>query len=292
MSGDMGGRSAALSRKPVPAPGHTAARRQAGRICLGHALGGKNNPRDVHAVEEAVRIAAGESRLEPRDPAVPDAVFRAETLLGAIPRPVYAFVGDLHPELGSVGLIISRRWSERATQGVTRCDSGGLACGAGGFQFIETAIRDDALRSLSTPVTFAADDWDDRFAEEVSESYPEPAAYVDGAIPETAHWGDPRAECLTRTLERDRTTGSDVCDRRLWTWEVRLDEAPEPSEIEALVVSHGAKSHLHTLVTREGLQVPLHVKVLAGSNSHSGIEHWFSAPTVREAFFEAEDTPS
>jgi len=95
------------------------------RVRLGHTLGDRSSSADDSAVCLAVAVANGDTRLEPRLPVDPTAVLGAEFLLGAIPRPVYAFVGSLHPDLGCVGLVLSRTWASRSVQGVTRCDSGG-----------------------------------------------------------------------------------------------------------------------------------------------------------------------
>jgi hypothetical protein len=74
---------------------------------FGHALRGEPD-----AIEEAVEIARGDRRLLPRDPADPTAVVAAEDALGITPdaRPIYAYVGDLHPALGTIGLMIERSW--------------------------------------------------------------------------------------------------------------------------------------------------------------------------------------
>jgi hypothetical protein len=79
----------------------------ANEVRLGHALRG-----GPQAVEEAVGIARGMLELLPRQPADREAVDAAESALGVAPdaRPVYAYLGDLHPALGTVGLVLERSW--------------------------------------------------------------------------------------------------------------------------------------------------------------------------------------
>lgn len=69
-------------------------------IRLGHALGDRSSVADDAAVRFAVAVANGDATLDPRLPVDPAAVLGAERILGAGPRPVYAFLGSLHPDLG------------------------------------------------------------------------------------------------------------------------------------------------------------------------------------------------
>jgi hypothetical protein len=141
---------------------------------LGHALRGD-------AVEEAIDIALGTTRLVPRVPVDRAAVDTTEQTLGIAPdrRPVYAYVGDLKPSLGTVGLVVERSWC-RALTGVTRCDSGGLGGRRGAFNALDEGEALAALRHLSFDEQ-TLPSWDTEFAQEVRRSYPATAAYVDGA---------------------------------------------------------------------------------------------------------------
>ncbi len=153
-------------------------------VRLGHTLGDRSEPADDSAVRLVVAVANGDTRLEPRLPVDPTTVLGAERILGALPRPVYAFVGSLHPDLGCVGLVLSRTWASRSVQGVTRCDSGGLFAGRGAFGCLVADESAAALVALSTPAMCAAADWEPHFAEEIDSRHPGGVAgYVAGDVP-------------------------------------------------------------------------------------------------------------
>jgi hypothetical protein len=233
---------------------------------LGHALRGGTD-----AVEEAVAIASGSRPLLPRDPADLNAVTTAEEVLGISPdaRPIYAYLGDLHPGLGTVGLVIERGWL-RSLTGVTKCDSGGLGGRRGTFAALDPVEVADALRML----TFSAasiDSWGPEFADEVGASYVNgPTGYVTGDEPDTTSWQDARGKCFVRST-RPR-------DRRLWTWEARFDQGPAPQDVVALALSEGAFKMLEDL-HRQGLEVPESVRIFRGSSSSEGSH--FHEPKVR-----------
>lgn len=250
-------------------------------IRLGHALGDRSLGLDEDSLECAVRIVTGDMPLAPRDPVDESTVQGAEQVLGARPRPIYAFVGDLHPDLGSVGLVLSRAWSRRALQGATRCDSGGLFAGKGLFAHVAASSRSDTLCALSDPQSFELVQWEECFADEVFRSYERGAyGYVEGDVPESSSWDDARAHCI-------RAAQAPELDRRLWTWELRMHDSPRSEEYEALVLSHDAQKRLHALFTRKRVTLPDHVKILTGQTSEHGIDHWFSAPIVRKALLGA-----
>lgn len=216
-------------------------------------------------------IASGSRPLVPRDPADRSAVTTAEDVLGISPdaRPIYAYLGDLHPGLGTIGLIIERGWL-CSLAGVTKCDSGGLGGRRGAFQALDPVEAADALRAL----TFSAasiDSWSPAFADEVGASYVNgPTGYVTGDEPDTTSWQDARGKCFARST-RPR-------DRRLWTWEARFEQGPAPQDVVALALSEGASKVLEDL-HRRGLEVPGNVRVLRGSTSSEGSH--FHQPEVR-----------
>ena len=234
-------------------------------VRLGHALRGGPG-----AVEEAVEITRGRALL-PRPPADPEAVDAAESALGvsADARPVYAYVGDLHPALGTIGLVLERSWLRDLT-GVTRCDSGGLIGRRGAFDALSSAEAISALHTL----TFWASSlggWEPAFDAEVTASYAgEVSAYVNGDEPDISTWQDPRAVCFRRAAPPR--------DHRLWTWEARLAQGPAAGDVVALALSRSAAAALEDL-HRRGVDVPDTVRVLYGSSGSDGAQ--FHDPAVR-----------
>jgi hypothetical protein len=187
----------------------------ASNVRLGHALRG-----GADAVHEAVEIIRGDRALTARAPADPSAVSAAEEVLGvtAAARPIYAYLGDLNPSLGTVGLVIERAWLATLT-GVSRCDSGGLGGRRGAFAELDHAEAMQALRDLTfADATLPA--WSATFEQEILTSYlRQHSGYVDGDEPETSAWlHDVRARCIGHATPPR--------DRRLWTWEARLDAGP------------------------------------------------------------------
>lgn len=200
----------------------------ADKLRLGHALRG-----GTEAVKEAIEILTGSRSLTARPPVDPAAVEATERALGieSNHRPVYAYVGDLNPALGTLGLIVQRAWDQAAI-GVTRCDSGGLGGRRGAFAILKEDEALSVLAKLSYSGAKLAS-WAADFSSEVRSSYSSERAYVDGAEPEISHWSaDVRARCIQRAEK--------PADRRLWTWEVRLDRGPLPQEAIGLVMSAGA----------------------------------------------------
>ncbi len=213
---------------------------------------------------QANKIARGEASLIARAPSETTVVTGAEGLLGYSPskRPIYLFLGDLHPSLGELGLVFSRRWARRETPGLTRCDSGGLYGGRGDFRsFGSDSDRQMALQNLSTPNTCLPDRWEAAFRSEIEESYASPRAYVDGARPNPTSWSCERASALAE-LPGDR-------DRRLWTWEVRLVESPDPDDLEAVILP----AELAKLDDPdEQISWPERIRVIRGSASDVGTD--------------------
>lgn len=233
---------------------------------LGHALRG-----GADAVQEAVDIVRGARPLLPRQPSDPAAVDAAESVLGISPdaRPIYAYLGDLHPGLGTVGLVIERSWLQTLT-GVTRCDSGGLVGRRGAFTVLTDGEAISALRTL----TFTGEslrDWEPAFGPEIGTSYHHGASgYVNGDEPDVSTWQDPRGRCFEQATPPR--------DRRLWTWEVRLGQSPNSGDVVALALSRSAAAVLEEL-HRQGVDVPSTVRVLYGSISSAGSQ--FHEPSVR-----------
>lgn len=243
-------------------------------VRLGHTLGDRAGTADDSAVRLAVAVANGDTKLEPRLPIDPTAVLGAEQLLGASPRPVYAFVGSLHPDLGCVGLILSRAWAGRSVQGVTRCDSGGLFARRGGFGCLGADESARALVALSTPAMCTAADWEEHFAEEIGSRHPRDAAgYVAGDVPNLdSENEDVRARCVRHASEQAMNI-----DRRLWSWELRMKGAPEPEEVLGIVLSQESFKRLENLADTEEINVAEHVRLLAAEAA----AHWIDNPAVR-----------
>ncbi|HWU88817.1 MAG TPA: hypothetical protein VN253_16235 [Kofleriaceae bacterium] len=244
----------------------TFAEMPANEVRLGHALRGGSD-----AVEEAVGIACGTHPLLPRQPADQDAVDAAESALGVAPdaRPVYAYLGDLHPALGTVGLVLERSWL-RTLNGVTRCDSGGLIGRRGAFAILTNTETTSTLQAL----TFSGASlhaWEPAFGTELADSYRDGVTgYVNGEEPDVSAWQDARVKCFHQAVSPR--------DRRLWTWEARLGAGPAPDDVVALAFSRSAAAVLEDL-HRRGLDVPDTVRVLYGSSSSEGAQ--FHDPAVR-----------
>ena len=164
------------------------------QVRLGHAVRGSGtSPSSV--LRDALDIASGRLSLDARPPREKRAVSRAEEILKARPRPIYAFLGLLHPDLGTVGLIVSPTWAKRCVQGVSRCDTGGLAGRFGGFACVEEEKLEEALLEVSF-MEESVDRWLGEFAGEVQKSYTRAERdYVAGEEPECMGWQDirPRA---------------------------------------------------------------------------------------------------
>lgn len=241
-------------------------------VRLGHAIRDDVDRGGADAVSAAISIVAGATSLVPRVPADRAAVDATEQALGisAAARPLYAYVGDLNPSLGTVGLIVDRSWCRELT-GVTRCDSGGLGGRRGGFAVLTESQALAALGALSfAGATLSS--WDAELATEVDASYPATEAYVTGVEPDVSAWNDARATCVVNAASPR--------DRRLWTWEARLDTGPRVDEIVALVLSPAASKQFADLIERDpALDIPDGVKILTGDIDAEGTH--FHTPRVR-----------
>lgn len=250
------------------------------RVRLGHAYWSSPAASDLDDVAAVLRILSGESTLQPRTPANGIVPSRAERLLNMKERPIYAFWGCLHPKLGTIGLIIAPTCLDARLQGVSRCDTGGLANRHGAFAYVGEHEVEIALRSLSFNGKDSA--WLAAFTDELVGSYANIRCYVAGEIPSHGWWADVRARCIARyTAEVDENP-----DRRLWTWEARLAGAPNVSEFEGVVVSHEAFKRLEHWM-RLGQAIPEYVKIVHGSIDYSGI-HYFHEEAVIDLLYGAD----
>lgn len=163
----------AISTAPADPPGANGPE----SIRLGHAFRSAPTAAEFSDLEAVIQILVGHQQLTDRMPSAPDAVERAEKVLGAQPRPVYTFAGCLHPRLGTIGLVIAPGCLARCLQGASRCDTGGFISGKGGFRHVDAALVEGALLDLSFP---PADNWAGAFAAEIESSFASPFAYVRG----------------------------------------------------------------------------------------------------------------
>jgi hypothetical protein len=242
------------------------------RVRLGHAV--RVAAEDDHgALVLALKVASGSGALEPREPHESAAVLSAEKILQADPRPVYAFVGLLHPELGTVGLIVSPGWVARCLQGASRCDSGGLAGKLGAFACVTDPEKHLIEISFISP---SAEGWLEEFLSELGASYGTDHEYVSGQEPNYTKWRDVRATCI------DYGRKNALIDRRLWTWEIRLTGSPGSDEVECLVLSPEMRKRLE-LLRQQGTDIPETLRILPGSVTPEGVG-WFATEEVHAAF--------
>lgn len=240
-------------------------------VRLAHAFRSFPTARDVDDLAEVIGILQGNYVLRPRPPADPTAVSEAETLLKLTTSPIYTFAGCLHPDLGTIGLVIHPGCIPRCLQGVSRCDSGGLAAGRGAFANLP---RGDAAAAL-TSLTCNNGNWLREFSDELAMSYSTVRDYISGTLPKHDSWQDARSFCITAYLAASATKP----DRRLWTWEVRLSDAPIPAEYEGVVLSPEAFKKLDFL-HRSGAKIPPHVTVIRGAVGPLGVHHFNDVQTV------------
>lgn len=251
-----------------------------GNVRFGHAVTLESADDTLEAaIANVVEILLSKRPLRARAPRQGSVVFLAERILGVErddTQPLYAYVGDLHPDLGAIGLVIARGWdADGALSGITKCDSGGLAGGLGGFAAIgDDAQRADALLALSYPSEAPLNLWPRDFAKEVEGGWhASPEDYVRGAPPRenTAHW-DARRRVDFRTRESDRRT---------WTWEARFRSPPRASDYTHLVLS--VQGHIALELSRRatGEEPPEHVRVIHPTTSSDG--HHFAIERTRAA---------
>lgn len=250
---------------------------------LGHCIGDRHSYSGSAAVD-AIEIAHGLAQLTPRYPSDPGSVTAAEAVLGADPRPVYCYVGCLHPGLGTVGLIFDRSCCDSGLQGVSRCDSGGLAGGVGTFGYVPEVDRIGSLIELSYWGS-QLEAWLDAFADEIARSYPSPIDYAQGHRPDIADWTDARARCIEAHGAAVAAGGADTAepDRRVWTWEARLQEGPESQRLRAIVLSNAQRNALDLDALRLLGELPDHVTVITSRSSPDGPEELFASIEAAKA---------
>jgi hypothetical protein len=193
------------------------------------------------------------------------AVSEAEAALGLKVRPVYAYVGDLHPALGKVGLIISHRWYRRRPLGVSRCDTGGLVGRIGGFNCLkEAGAAKRALRKLTMK---RRPDWSLWFRFELFRSH----GGLDG-------WrrylrGHPPSRALNDERDLFIKSVPAPADRRLWTWEARSDSPIQKGDVLAIALTAEA-AKLVLKERRANPSVFKKINLLVGSATGGGVSHF------------------
>jgi hypothetical protein len=182
------------------------------KIRFGHAFPNPREQAPPDPILELCDLLGGGPGIGPRPPADPNAVSAAEAILGITPskRPVYAYVGCLHPDLGRIGLIVERPWYLEEPHGMTRCDSGGLASRAGNFVYLSRDVA-GALTSLTMR---APNPWEPEIDDEIAAAYSGWDAYLNGTHPRSNGLDTDRRECFEKAVIAGRKL-----DRRLWTWE-------------------------------------------------------------------------
>jgi hypothetical protein len=247
------------------------------KVRLGHALL-EESATDGGALHLAIAVVEGTAALTPRPPREEAAVRSAEAIMELRAPPIYAYLGLLHKALGTVGLIIGPSWVSRSVVGVSRCDSGGLAGGFGGFCCIKD--REASLKELCY-LGENLSHWQSHFIDELAQSYSTADLdYVHGEVPRYEAWKDVRAA----SIQYAKDSKMDL-DRRLWTWEAQLGGSPNPDEVECLILSPEMHKRLEVL-RRGGRKVPTTVRILPGEVTSAGI-HWFDSPLVQSAFLGA-----
>jgi hypothetical protein len=165
--------------------------------------------------------------------------------------------------LGTIGLVLKPICLLGRLQGVTKCDSGGVAGRVGSFGAISFGNEEAALHSLTPPTR----GWSDLFTRELFQSYSTARDYVIGGVPDYSSWNDIRSMCI-----REHSPPAPL-DRRLWTWEVRLGTPPDAADFEALVLSPEALKHLEALRVG-GRNVPSGITVIVGNVGPLGVEYF------------------
>lgn len=242
------------------------------RVRFGHAF---PNPRDKEApdpVKEIWDILMNNEALGPREPTDLGTVSKAERLLGIKPnkRPVYAYVGCLHEELGSIGLVITPEWFGKDAQGVSRCDTGGLIGKKGGFAHLEDEEAEKALNTLSHHPSY---NWEEELHQEVESAFGGWPDYLRGNTPNAEAYNDVRKQCIKKSGTK--------LDRRLWTWEVRNFEAISAKHLEAVVLNNDSLKEFRDRFGDGPVSVD--IRFLPGGDGPEGT-HWFQEEKVVCAF--------
>lgn len=248
---------------------------RAATIRLGHSF---PHPRDVQAIDpvgDLIELVQSQTPLGPRDPQDNSVVWRAESLLKIerARRPVYAYVGCLHPALGTIGLILRQGWLTREPQGVSRCDTGGLAGRLGGFGALSNEEAEQAIVSLSLPIS---DSWSNYLDSEIDSAHAGGwMGYLQGVPPSPDHLPDARGFCLRHVQQQ----GEDP-DRRLWTWEARSFAHIEPTDVEAVALSPEAAKEFYNRIRITNAPLPTS-RFIVGRVDPNGVHHFHEDAVLR-----------
>jgi len=249
----------------------------AAEVRLGHAFPHPKDDQVIDPVGELLSLMNGLAPIGPRAPQESSVVWLAENLLKIERnrRPVYAYVGSLHPDLGTIGLVLKQSWLTRAPHGVSRCDTGGLAGRLGGFSTLTIEEANEALVSLSLPID---DSWSTVLEVEVNAAHPGGwHNYLRGSPPTADQLSDVRGICLRKVQQSGK-----VPDPRLWTWEARSFANIEPFDVEAIALSPEAAKDLYNRLVTTGVAPPS-ARVITGRPTSAGI-HYFQEDAVLQAF--------
>lgn len=216
-------------------------------------------------------MLTGISAIGPRAPSDASTVWKAEQLLGIDRnvRPVYAYVGCLHPALGRIGLVVSQDWFLRDPHGVTRCDTGGLAGRMGGFHHLDEAEATEALTQLTHAPTYA---WQEGLATEVEGAFGAFRKYLSGDAPRASSLSDARQRCIDAVV-----AAKEVLDRRLWTWEARSFSEITSDDVLAVALAPEAWKELRA---RFEPRLPRRIALLIGYPTAAGTHHFSEEQVV------------
>lgn len=233
------------------------------RFRYGHAFPSESSTDDP--LDILLRLMRHGHPIAARDPTDVAAVNEAEEALGHQVRPVYAYVGDLHPKLGRAGLIISDQWYRRKPLGVSKCDTGGLIGLHGGFGCLNVkGSAKDALRRL-TPKPKST--WSPRFRIELFRSH--------GGLDGWEHylWGHAPSRPLKDVRDTFIKSVVGDLDRRLWTWEARGDAPIERGDVCAVVLATEA-GKLALQEARDNPETFGTIQIIVGAAAADGVKHF------------------
>jgi hypothetical protein len=122
------------------------------------------------------------------------------------------------------------------------------------------------------------DAWLDAFTTEIATSYPTPVDYARGQRPDIADWTDARARCIeAHSAAASSSAAPAEPDRRVWTWEARLQEGPESKRLRSIVLSDAQRNGLGVEALRLLGDLPAHVTVITSRASADGPEELFAS---------------
>jgi hypothetical protein len=238
---------------------------------FGHAFPPLYDPNPGDAIGDVLGLLRGSFKIGPRPPIDSSSVWYAESLLRIDRgrRPVYAYVGNLNPALGTVGVILRPTWFGSNAHGVSRCDTGGLAGRKEGFQHVETTDVEIAMRDL----THGPNGWQPGLVRETQKAFRSWEGYLRGETPKTTPLDRHRRKCIESVLLEGKTP-----DRRLWTWEARVFGDVEQAHVEFVVLSPQAYKGF---LRRGGRTIPRGTPVIRGSTDGGGVHHFHEERVIR-----------